>query len=276
MSKIDFLRKKAIQIRKNIVEMIYEGGMGHIGGSLSAVDILVCLYYEIMQINPKNPLWEDRDRFILSKGHSVEVYYSVLADLGFFPEEELKTFGKYKSRFIGHPSVKVPGVEINTGALGHGLSAAVGMAIGGKMDKRDFKVYVLMGDGELAEGSIWEGAMAASHYRLDNLVGIVDRNLLQISGNTEDVMKLENLKDKWRSFGWETVSVDGHDMGKLLQTFKKIPVKRDKPHIVIANTVKGKGISFIENRAEWHHKVPDKKETEKALAELDLQLKEVI
>jgi len=276
LDKVRFLQKKAIGIREDIIRMIYKSQMGHIGGSLSSVDILVTLYYEIMNIDPKNPKAKDRDRFILSKGHSVEAYYAILGDMGFFPKEELGTFGKYKSRLIGHPSVKIPGVEINTGSLGHGLSNGVGMALAAKMDKKSYKVYVLMGDGELAEGSIWEGAMAASHFGLDNLVGIVDRNHLQISGETEDIMKLENLIDKWRAFGWDVTSVDGHDIGDMIHVFNSLSKEKGKPHVMIANTVKGKGISFMQNSAVWHHKVPDEVEFNTALGELDTQLKELI
>jgi len=272
LDKIKFLKNKAVQIRKELLQMIYDAKTGHTGGSLSSVDILVALYYEIMKIDPKNPKGESRDRFVLSKGHSVEGYYTILADLGFFLKDELKYFCKFNSRLIGHPSVKIPGVEMNTGALGHGLSVAVGMALAGKMDKKNYKVYVLMGDGELAEGSIWEGAMAARHYKLDNLIGIIDRNHLQISGNTENIMSLENLKEKWNSFGWNVLVEDGNNIEKMIDTFKKIPIAKEKPHLIIANTIKGKGVSFIENDAKWHHKVPNKEQLEKAMKELDSQL----
>ena len=272
MNRIEFLKNKAIQIRKELLQMIYDAKTGHTGGSLSSVDILVALYYEIMKIDPKNPKWESRDRFVLSKGHSVEGYYTILADSGFFPKDELKYFCKFNSRLIGHPSVKIPGVEMNTGALGHGLSVAVGMALAGKMDKKGYKVYVLMGDGELAEGSIWEGAMAARHYKLDNLIGIIDRNHLQISGNTENIMSLENLKEKWNSFGWNVLVEDGNNIKKMIDIFKKIPIVKEKPHLIIANTVKGKGVSFIENDAKWHHKVPNIEQLERAMKELDSQL----
>jgi len=275
LNRINFLKKKSIEVRIDILNMIYEAKSGHTGGSLSCTDILTVIYYGVMNIDPKNPSWEDRDRFILSKGHSVEAYYAVLADRGFFPKEELKTYCKYKSRLIGHPNVKVPGVEMNTGALGHGLSAGVGMALAAKMDKKSFKVYVLMGDGEQAEGSVWEAAMAAGHYKLDNLIGIIDRNKLQISGCTEDVMTLENLSDRWRSFGWEVIEVDGHDIQQLMDTFKKIPVAAQKPHLILAHTTKGKGVSFMENVAKWHHGVPDEEQLNKAISELQTQLKEV-
>jgi len=272
LDKINFLKNKTIQIRKELLQMIFNAKTGHTGGSLSSVDILVALYYEMMKIDPKNPKWKSRDRFVLSKGHSVEGYYTILADLGFFPKDELNNYCKFNSRLIGHPSVKIPGVEMNTGALGHGLSVAVGMALAGKMDKKDYKVYVLMGDGELAEGSIWEGAMAAGHYKLDNLIGIIDRNHLQISGNTENVMSLENLKEKWRAFGWTVLTVDGNNIEELVKIFRKIPVEKGKPYVIIARTVKGKGIPFIENDAKWHHKVPNEEQLKEALELLDSQL----
>jgi len=270
-----FLKKKAIERRMDIINMIYKAKSGHTGGSLSSVEILVTLFYKIMRINPKNPRWEHRDRFILSKGHSVEVYYSILADLGFFPKEELENYCKYRSMLTGHPTTKVPGVEVNTGALGHGLAVGIGMAIAGKMDKKDYRVYVLMGDGELDEGSVWEASQIAAHYQLDNLVGIVDRNRLQISGDTEEVLKLENLVDKWTSFGWQVIQVNGHDIEELVRVFESIPLVEKKPHLVIARTVKGKGISFIEGDKSWHHRVPNDEEYEKALEELNQQLKEV-
>lgn len=275
MDRIKELERKAIELRKNLITMIYEAKTGHTGGALSSTDIIVALYYDVMRIDPKNPIWSGRDRFVLSKGHSVEGYYAVLADRGFIHKDELKTFCKFQSRLIGHPTVKVPGIEMNTGALGHGLPVAVGMALGGKMDGKGNRVFVLMGDGELAEGSVWEGAMAASNYKLDNLIGIIDRNRLQISGCTEDVMKLENLGAKWASFGWEVIEVDGNHMGQLVEIFNKLPLIKGKPHMVIANTVKGKGISFMENNPKWHHGVPSQEQYEQALHELEQQLTEV-
>ena len=272
LNRIKLLENKAIQIRKELLQMIYNSGTGHTGGSLSSVDILVALYYEIMEIDPQNPKWELRDRFVLSKGHSVEGYYTILADLGFFPKDELKYFCKFNSSLIGHPSVKVPGIEMNTGSLGHGLSIAVGMALAGKMDDKNYKVYVLMGDGELAEGSIWEGAMSANHYKLDNLVGIVDRNKLQISGDTENIMSLENLEAKWRAFGWSVITLDGNNIKELIKKLKEIPMDKDKPHVIIANTIKGKGVPFIENNPKWHHKVPNEEQLKEALEILDYQL----
>ncbi len=275
MNEIAFLQKKALNIRIDLIKMIYEAKTGHVGGSLSSVDILVALHYEVMKIDAENPLAKDRDRFILSKGHSVEGYYSILADLGFFPKEELWGYSKFKSRLIGHPNVKVPGVEMNTGALGHGLPVGVGMALGAKMNKSGCKVYVLMGDGEQAEGSVWEAAMSGANYCLDNLIGIIDRNRLQISGNTEDVMKLECLADKWRSFGWEVCEVDGNNMKELVDTFKVLPRVKGKPQLVIANTVKGKGVPFMENVAKWHHGVLTREQMEEAVEGLNNMIKEV-
>lgn len=268
MVSIGFLEKKATQIRMELLKMIYEGKTGHTGGSLSCTDILTTLYYGIMNVDPSNPKWEDRDRFILSKGHSVEGYYCILGDKGFFPKEELENFSKFGSKFIGHPNNKVPGVEMNTGALGHGLSVSVGMALAAKMNEKSYKVFTLMGDGEQAEGSVWEAAMAGAHYKLDNLVSIIDRNKLQITGTTEDVMTLEDLEGKWRSFGWEVIAVDGHNYGQLLQALGEIPRVKGKPTLVMAYTTKGKGISFTENVAHWHHGVPSSEQLEQALHEL--------
>ena len=266
------LKRKAVEIRRKLLTMIYEAGAGHTGGSLSCTDILTVLYYHTMNIDPRNPYDDNRDRYVQSKGHSVEAYWAILADKGFFPEEELATFSKFGSRLIGHPNNKVPGVEMNTGALGHGLSISVGMAFAAKLDGKSYRVFTLMGDGELAEGSVWEGAMAAAQYKLDNLTAIIDRNRLQITGNTEDVMALEPLADKWRSFGWEVVEVDGHDIAQLVNVLDSVPLQAEKPSLIIANTVKGKGISFAENQVGWHHKVPNQEEYERAMQELSEQL----
>lgn len=274
MDEIIRLKRKAIEIRRALLTMIHEAGAGHTGGALSCTDILTALFYGVLRIDPANPKWEDRDRYVQSKGHSVEPYWAILADLGFFPPEELRTFSRYGSRLIGHPNNKVPGVEMNTGALGHGLPISVGMALAGKMDRKDYKVYTLMGDGELAEGSIWEAAMAAAHYGLDNLVAIIDRNRLQITGPTEDVMSLEPLADKWRAFGWKTVEVDGHDFGELLGALRAEP-DQGKPTVIIANTVKGKGLSLAENQVHWHHRVPTKEEYDHAMVELTRQMEEL-
>lgn len=275
MNAIACLRRKAIERRIDLLRMIHEAGSGHIGGSLSSIEILVVLHYGIMRIDPNKPDWKDRDRFILSKGHSVEGYYTILADLGFFARNELSTFGSFGSRLTGHPTVDVPGVEMNTGSLGHGLSIAVGMACAGKMDNRDYRVFCLLGDGELNEGSVWEAAMSAAHYGLDNLVAIIDRNGLQISGGTEQIMGLNNLGEKWAAFGWDVHQVDGHAIEELLGTFNTLPRHKCKPQVIIANTVKGKGISLAENNYKWHHHVPNNGEFALALQELEKELEGV-
>jgi transketolase len=265
---MEFLEKKAKQIRIDLLEMIYNAGAGHTSSSLSSVDILTALYYDIMNLDPQNPNCDKRDRFILSKGHAVEGYYCILADKGYFPKKDLETFSRFGSKLIGHPNNEVPGVEMNTGALGHGLSISVGMALAAKINKEGYRVFTLMGDGEQAEGSIWEAAMAAAYYKLDNLIAIIDRNKLQITGTTEDVMGLEPLEDKWRSFGWEVIAVDGHDLNKLVKTLDNIPIIIGKPTIIIAYTTKGKGVSFMENIPHWHHGVPTDEQLKIALSEL--------
>lgn len=268
----NYLAKKAVQIRRCIVDIVYRSSAGHIGGSLSETDILVALYYKVMRIDPKKPDWADRDRFILSKGHAIDAYYCVLADRGFFNKEELLTYSQFGSKFIGHPNRKVPGIEMNTGALGHGLSIGVGMALAGKVDQKNYRVFVLMGDGEQAEGSVWEAAMAASNYRLDNLVAIIDRNGLQISGKTEDVMAINPLAEKWKSFGWNVSVIDGHDISSICKTLSEENKVDSKPSLIIADTIKGKGISFMENNAKWHHGVMSPDEYKKACEELDKML----
>lgn len=271
--KLRQLGKVATQIRLEVLKMIYEAGTGHTGSSLGETDILVALYFGgILRADPKNPDWIGRDRFILSKGHAVEAYYATLAHAGFFDPNLLRTYCRYGSPLIGHPNNKIPGVEMNTGALGHGLSIGVGMALAGRLSNSEskdrYRVFVLMGDGELAEGSVWEAAMAAGHYHLDNLVAIIDRNRLQISGSTETVMSLEPLQSKWESFGWSIRETDGHDYRALIDTFSSVPFSEGKPSLVIANTIKGKGISFAENQAGWHHHVPTEREYLQAVDEL--------
>jgi transketolase len=263
------LYTKSIEYRKMILKMIKHANAGHTGGSLSCVDILNVLYNCILCVSPQTFTCPDRDRYIHSKGHSVEALYAVLAERGFFDPAELDTLCAYQSIYIGHPTRKVNGIEHNTGGLGHGLSFAAGAALAGKLDRRGYRVFVLVGDGELAEGSNWEACMAAAHYRLDNLVVIVDRNRLQISGGTEDVMALEPLAEKFTSFGMAVRTVDGHNMNALAALFRQVPFEAGKPSLVIASTVKGKGISFIENRPDWHHHVPTDDELAQALAELE-------
>ncbi len=272
MKKYDDLLKKAVRIRRNILDVVYQSSAGHVGGSLSETDILVSLYYCALRVDPQNPSWPERDRFVLSKGHSIDAYYCVLADKGFFPAEELKTYSQFGSKYIGHPNNKVPGIEMNTGALGHGLSVGVGMALAGKMDEKSYRVFVLMGDGELAEGSVWEASMAAANYGLDNLVAIIDRNGLQITGGTEDVMAIDPLADKWRSFGWNVLTVDGNDIPALCDVLSLRKSVQGKPTLIIAGTVKGKGVSFMENNAKWHHGVMNEEQYKAACNELDKML----
>ena len=271
MDNLSMLQNKSTEIRIRLIEMINHADTGHTGGALSSVDILVSLFYKIMKLSPENPSWVERDRFLLSKGHSVEGYLCILADLGFFPQEELNSFSAYKSRLIGHPSRKVPGIEMNTGALGHGLPVAVGLALAARKLKQNHRIFTLMGDGEQAEGSIWEAAMAANHYKLGNLIGIIDRNYLQISGNTEKVMALDCLSEKYRSFGWDVKEVDGNNIVQLCNTFEKINPDSDKPTMIIAQTIKGKGVSFMENNPKWHHGVPKAEQLTTALSELKNQ-----
>lgn len=271
MTKIKVLEIQATKIRKRLWEMIYKAGSGHTGGDLSSADIITTLYFEVMNVDPSNPDDPDRDRYIQSKGHVAEVLWSTLALKGYFDESILDTYYEYESPLIGHPTNKMPGIEMNTGSLGHGLAISVGIALAGKMDEKDYKVFTLLGDGELAEGSNWEAAMAASHYKLNNIIAIIDSNKLQITGKTADVMNSYPLKEKWEAFGWDVVEIDGHNFEELITELSenKSP---DKPKMVIANTVKGKGISMAEGQAGWHHHVPNDEEFEKGLAELNAKL----
>ncbi len=256
------LKKLAYKLRQDVVDMIVNGKGGHIGGDMSCMDTLVTLYFKEMNISVENFNTRDHDHFIMSKGHSVESLYAVLAEKGFFPiATVLKEFSQFGSKFIGHPNNKLPGIEMNSGALGHGLPVAVGMAIAERMNKSTNRTYVIMGDGELAEGSVWEGAMSAANYRLDNLCAILDRNRLQISGCTEDVMALDDLHRKWEAFGWHVIDVkDGNDIDQLIAAFEEARTVKGKPSVLIANTVKGKGSSVMENKAAWHHHVPSDEE----------------
>ena len=262
------LSLKSVYYRKLIIAMIYESKSGHTGGSLSCVDILNVLYNHVLSITPENFSSFDRDHYVHSKGHSVEALYAVLSDIGFFKTEDLFTFEKYGSNLIGHPTRDVPGIEQNTGALGHGLSLAVGMALAAKKDKRENRVFTIMGDGELTEGSIWEASVSAAHYRLDNLTAIIDLNNLQITGKTSDVMNMAPLEDKFKAFGFHVRHVDGHDTQELMNIFDELPFESGKPNLILAHTTKGKGISFIENQANWHHRVPTDEQYEQAMNEL--------
>ena len=270
MSEYKELSCLAYDLRKKVVEMVVSGKGGHIGGDMSVIDVLVALYFKEMNISPKNMDDPDRDRFVMSKGHSDEAYYAVLAAKGFFPMEEvIEKFSKFGSPYIGHPNNKLPGIEMNSGSLGHGLPVCVGMALAGKMDKKDYRVYTVMGDGELAEGSVWEGAMAAGHYKLDNLCAVVDRNRLQISGNTEDVMADDDLDARFRAFGWNSIHAQGNNIESLNEAFEEAKTCKGKPTVIIADTIKGYGGGEImENKADWHHKVPTQEMYETISAEL--------
>lgn len=267
--RVDELRLKSVQYRRSVLQLIRTSGAGHTGGSLSCVDILNVLYNHVMHVSPENFTDPDRDRYVQSKGHSVEALYVVLADKGFFPSEDLNTVERYQSHYIGHPTRKVNGIEQNTGALGHGLSVAVGMALAAKLDGRGYRVFTLLGDGELAEGSSWEASMTAAHYRLDNLTVIVDRNRLQITAGTEEVNALEPLRAKFEAFGYAVRECDGNSVDDLVATFAQVPFVSGKPSLILAGTVKGKGISFMENTVKWHHRVPTETEYAQAQAELD-------
>lgn len=256
--------------RADAITMIHRANTGHTGGTLSALDVLSVLYYGVMRTDPQNPKWEERDRFLLSKGHSVEGYLAILADLGFIEKAELREFSQAGSRLIGHPNNQTPGVEMCTGALGHGLPVGVGMAIAAKRMNKDYRTFVMMGDGEQGEGTVWEAAMAGAHYKLDNLFAIIDRNGLQISGTTEEVMALEDFKAKWESFGWEVTEMDGHDVEGLLNYFNKAKAN-GKPHCLIAKTTKAKGLPFAENKKEWHHHVPNAEELEQGYEALGVK-----
>ncbi len=263
------LNKKSIIYRKKILQYITKAKAGHTGGSLSCTDILNVLYNEVLNVSPENFSSPDRDRYIQSKGHCVEALFVVLADKGFFPEEDLNTLCQYKSHYIGHPTKKVKGVEQNTGALGHGLPISVGIALAAKMDKKDYRTFTLLGDGELPEGSNWEAALCAAQYKLDNLCAIVDKNGLQITAATKDVCNTDPLDKKWEAFGWAVKEVDGNNVDELKAAFNSFPFEKGKPSVIIAHTVKGKGVSYMENQLKWHHGVPNKNEYELAQQELD-------
>lgn len=265
------LSRKSLRYRRDILRWIKNAGAGHTGGSLSCTDILNVLYNRVLRVTPETFDSPGRDRYVHSKGHSVEALYVVLADRGFFPAAELETLCAQGSHFVGHPTRKVNGIEQNTGSLGHGLPMCVGMALGARLDATDFRVFTLLGDGELAEGSNWEAIMAASHYRLGNLTAIIDYNTLQISGRTRDVMNSDPLAEKFSAFGWSVETVDGHDLEALASVLDS-PLDADRPRAVIARTIKGKGVSYMEGVASWHHGVPSDEEYARALAEIDQAL----
>lgn len=262
------LALKATVLRRRLLQLIHHAGAGHTGGGLSCLDILSILYNRVLKITPESVADPLRDRYVQSKGHCVEALYVVLSDRGYFPDADLDTVCRYRSPYVGHPTRKIRGIEMNTGALGHGLPICLGMALAAKRDRALHRVFTLLGDGELAEGSNWEAAMAASHHQLDNLVAILDHNTLQITGHTRDVMSNEPLADKWLAFGWEVRSIDGHDYSALTHALT-VPPAPGRPLVIIANTVKGKGVSFMENVGKWHHGVPSAAELAQALSELE-------
>jgi len=268
--KLNELAGHAKSMRRMIIQMLAAAKSGHPGGSLSAVEILASLYFSEMRVDPKNPTWPDRDRFILSKGHAAPVLYAALAEKGFFPKEDLTGLRKLGSHLQGHPDMKkTPGVDMSTGSLGQGISAGVGMALAGKLENKDFRVYVLLGDGESEEGLVWEAGMAAAHYKLDNLTAILDYNGLQIDGPCSEVMSPEPFDLKWRAFGWHVIEIDGHDFTAVLNAIAEARQVKGKPAMIIAKTVKGKGVSFMENQVGWHGNAPNREQAAQALAELE-------
>ena len=266
--QISELQAKAKEIRRDIVAMLCRAGSGHPGGSLSSTDLITALYFAVLRYDPKNPKWEDRDRFHMSKGHCCPLWYAVLAHAGFFPKDKLLTLRKLGTMLQGHPDRRTPGIEAASGSLGQGLSIALGMALAGKLDKKDYRVYCLIGDGESQEGNIWEAAMAAGHYHCDQLCAILDNNGLQIDGKVSDVMSIEPVADKWRAFGWHTIEIDGHDMKAILAAYAEAATVKGKPSIIIARTTKGKGVSFMENVCGFHGVAPNQQQADKAFEEL--------
>jgi transketolase len=263
------LEKMARELRRHVITMIATAGSGHPGGSLSAADIVTALYFKVMSHDPKNPQWPDRDRFVLSKGHAAPILYAALAECGYFPVEELSTLRKLGSRLQGHTDrTLTPGVEMSAGSLGQGLSYGIGMALAGRLDKKSYRVYVLLGDGECDEGQVWEAAMFGPHHKMDNITAIIDHNDLQLDGRVCDIMGLEPLTDKWRAFNWNVLEINGHDMGEILKALKKAGEIKGKPTVIIAHTVKGKGVSFMEGNVDFHGKAPTPQEAEQALKEL--------
>lgn len=269
--KLNELKKICTQIRRNIIKMIHNAQSGHPGGALSSVEILVALYHHIMNHNPNNPHAPLRDRFVISKGHACAVLYTTLASCGYFPEEMLMTFRKLWSPLQGHPVLQQPtGVEMTAGSLGQGLSYSIGIALSARIKKQSYRVYCLIGDGELNEGQIWEAAMFAAHHKIDNLVAIIDRNYIQQTGATEEIIKLNSVSEKFKSFGWHTFEIDGHNIKEVIETLEKAKEIREKPVAIVARTVKGKGVSFMENNVNFHGKAPNEKEFQQAMKELEL------
>ncbi len=268
-NQIKDLENKAKQIRRLIIQMLAKAGSGHPGGSLSSADLITALYFAVLRHNPKQPDSPNRDRFHMSKGHCCPLWYAALAESGYFPLEELWSLRQLGSILQGHPDRRTPGVDVASGSLGQGLSVALGMCLAAKIDKKDYRVYCLMGDGEIQEGNIWEAAMASSHYKCDNLCGILDYNGFQIDGRTKDIMDLEPVVAKWQAFGWHTIEIDGHNMREILSAYEEAKTIKGKPTIIIAHTTKGKGVSFMENVVDFHGRAPTQEEAEKALKELE-------
>ncbi|KPK30511.1 MAG: transketolase [Nitrospira bacterium SG8_35_1] len=270
VTDVEELKKIAKSVRIRILHMLTTAGSGHTGGSLSAADVAVAIYFSKMKFNPKDPSWKDRDRFILSKGHAAPLQYSIMAEAGYFPEETTQTLRTTESPLQGHPCCKrLPGIEVSTGSLGQGLSVANGMALGLRLDRNPARVYCIMGDGEIQEGQIWEAAMTAAHYKIDNLCAVVDCNGLQIDGPVAKVMNIEPVVDKWEAFGWHVIDIDGHNMEQIVGALDKAEGIKGKPTVIIANTTKGKGVSFFENKVEYHGVAPSLEELEKAVKEID-------
>ena len=266
---VEELEKMAVVIRCDIIDMICTAAAGHPGGSLSAADIVTALYFRVMRIDPENPDWPDRDRFILSKGHACPVWYAALAERGYFDKSHLKTLRQMGSILQGHPDMlKTPGIDMTAGSLGHGLPAGLGMALSGKLQQKDYHVFVIIGDGESQEGSIWEASMAAPNFKLDNLTAILDYNHLQNDYSVEEVMPIHPVVDKWQAFGWHVIEIDGHDMAQVVDALEKAKAHTGAPTMIVANTVKGKGVSYMENVCEWHGKAPCQEEADQALEEL--------
>lgn len=269
ITDVQELKNVAKKIRINILHMLTQAGSGHTGGSLSAADVAVAIYFSKMSFNPDNPKWENRDRFILSKGHAAPLLYAIMAEAGYFPMETINNLRKVESPLQGHPCCKhIPGIEVSTGSLGQGLSVANGMALGLRLDNNPAKVYCIMGDGETQEGQIWEAAMTSAHYKIDNLCAVVDNNELQIDGPVEEVMGIQPIHDKWEAFGWHVISIDGHDMEEILKALDEAESVKGKPTVIIANTTKGKGVSFFEDKVEYHGVAPSQEEFDKAVKEI--------
>ena len=263
------LKQKAKELRKEIIEIIYNAQSGHPGGSLSEIDFLAALYYHKMKINPKEPDWSERDKFVLSKGHASPGLYAVLADKGYFPKSELKNFRKIGSMLQGHPELNTPGIEFAGGSLGQGISFSIGLALAGKIDRKSSKVYVMIGDGETQEGVVWEASMAAGFYKLDNLVAILDKNQVQETGMTKDVMDIDPVADKWKAFNWHVIDINGHDMEQILNALDEADKIKGKPVMIISRTIKGKGVSFMELNHKFHGKAPNEEEYRKAIGEIE-------